>query len=289
MNTGGLLIHPSAIEQLEQFLASPSQATLIRGPHGIGKAKIARLIAAELLGLTSESKLNNAAYFTDLEPKDGTITIEQVRSLLHFFRLKVPGNQKIGRVAVITDADRMSLEAQNALLKLLEEPPVGSVMILTSSHPSGLLSTIRSRVSVLHLTAPTVSSVRTFFEAAGHEGESVRSAVLRSGSDVASVYEILNSGSSTIVDSLQFVRKVLTSTTYERLILVESLSKQKDTSRAFVDDLAGVALASLESVAGKGGSTMRWQQIVLSANIAQEAMQQNGNTKLVLTELMLSL
>ena len=56
----------------------------------------------------------------------GSIAIEQIRALISFFQLKVPGKTKIKRVAIIQDADRMGLEAQNALLKALEEPPEDS-------------------------------------------------------------------------------------------------------------------------------------------------------------------
>jgi len=57
-----------------------------------------------------------------------------------------------GRAVVVDDADSMNEEAQNALLKALEEPPRGSVLVLVSSRPDRLLDTIVSRCQELRLS-----------------------------------------------------------------------------------------------------------------------------------------
>jgi DNA polymerase III subunit delta' len=71
------------------------------------------------------------------------IGVEAIRSLKQETRLKLTGEGR--RAIVISHADRMNLEAANTLLKLLEEPPEGTLMILTSAIPALLLPTIRSR------------------------------------------------------------------------------------------------------------------------------------------------
>lgn len=75
--------------------------------------------------------------------KSRRILTDQIRELeeaLH--RTPEKGNRK---VAVVRDADRMMPQAANAFLKTLEEPPSGSLLILTSELPEALLETIRSR------------------------------------------------------------------------------------------------------------------------------------------------
>jgi replication-associated recombination protein RarA len=289
MNTESLLLHDTARAHLEQFFAAPAHAVLLSGPKGIGKSQIAALLAAELLAVSRDS-LNNAAYYKHLAPKDGSISIELIRGLIGFFRLKVPGNKTVQRVAVIEDADNMGHEAQNALLKILEEPPVDSVLILTSSQEGRLLATIRSRTTLLKLPAPTTTSIQTYFEKAGYDKPAVQSAVLRSGTNIAEAYTILNGANDDQNSSIALVKQVLAGTGYDRLLLVDGLSKQKEQARAFVDDLASVATASLEAAARKNAaSASRWQDVLQAAHTAQEAFEQNGNAKLVLSELMLSL
>ncbi len=78
-----------------------------------------------------------------LEPIHSVIKIERIRRLCHQLSLKPYEAKK--RVAVIVDAHRLTLEAGNALLKVLEEPPPRTLLILTAPQRSDLLSTLVSR------------------------------------------------------------------------------------------------------------------------------------------------
>jgi len=77
------------------------------------------------------------------------ISIDQIRELKKFMMKKSLGSET--KVAVIIEAHKMTVEAQNALLKTLEEPPKGSHTILTSSDFSLLLPTIISRCQIIKL------------------------------------------------------------------------------------------------------------------------------------------
>lgn len=76
--------------------------------------------------------------------EDGTrVRISQVRALKNALRLTA--NEGGWRAVVIADAEWLNAEAQNALLKLLEEPPDRTAIVLVTTRPAGLLATIRSR------------------------------------------------------------------------------------------------------------------------------------------------
>ena len=235
---------------LEKFVAAPAHALLLATQPGSDPTGTATDLAQRLLRVEN---LENQPYYRVVapDPGKGSILIEQIRELLAFFRLKVPGSAPVKRVAVLQDAHTMTIEAQNALLKLLEEPPEGSVLILTSTQPQRLLATIRSRVQVVHLQ-----------------------------------------GNVPVPDTqaVQLVKQVLAGTSYDRLLLVDGLSKQKEAAITFVSTLAVVAMASLESAARKGSAgTARWQTVLQAAATAEDALMHSGNTKLVLTELMLAM
>ena len=89
-----------------------------------------------------KTKSENPYYNFRLE-KASSIKINSIRDLKRFISLNYSDLNY--RTIIISDAHLMNAEAQNALLKSLEEPPEGVVFILLTSHPDQLLETIRSR------------------------------------------------------------------------------------------------------------------------------------------------
>lgn len=98
----------------------------------------------------------------ELEPKSRSrqILIDEVRTEFEA-KFQVKADEGKLRVGIISECDRMVTAAQNSFLKTLEEPPPGSLMILITVRPGGLLPTIRSRCQVLSLR----SGVRFNFNA----------------------------------------------------------------------------------------------------------------------------
>ena len=146
---------------------------LIEGPKGIGKATLAYAIARFLLhgegtgdGLSVPADSMAARQVAmgshpDLkiierqaDPKSGRlrtqIIIDDVRSALDF--LTLTSARDGWRVVVVDSADDLNRNAANALLKILEEPPARTVLLLVSHAPGGLLPTIRSRCQRLKLS-----------------------------------------------------------------------------------------------------------------------------------------
>lgn len=101
----------------------------------------------------SSLQLQSAVDVTVLEPEEDkqTITIDQVRDLQHQLSLK-PYAAKF-KTGIILEAQRMTIEAQNALLKTLEEPPAHSILILTAPSTKALLPTTVSRCQIVRLQA----------------------------------------------------------------------------------------------------------------------------------------
>ncbi len=137
-----------------------AHAYLFVGPSGIGKATIARLFVQSLLceravhGIACgecrtcrriERKLHPDVHWT--QPDGGVVRIEQIRELQSNLSLKP--FEATHKGAVVDGADLMTPAAQNALLKVLEEPPGETVIILVAANGSALLPTIWSRCQVL--------------------------------------------------------------------------------------------------------------------------------------------
>ena len=115
-----LLIHPKTKLVTELFLKRPGQVLLITGEAGSGKYGLALALSSSLLGIDSE-KLRLSERFKVLGVPDGKteIAIETIRTLISELKLKMPTRGTVARVVIIRQAESMSLEAQNSLLKLL--------------------------------------------------------------------------------------------------------------------------------------------------------------------------
>ena len=169
--TRGQAVALAAVERMVR-LGAP-QALLLVGPASVGKTTLALDLAAGLLchaaepaarpcGACRSCRLIDAGEHQDLhllapegpgrqvrigdheDPDPGT-----VRHLLReLARLPVEGTR---RVAIVEGAHRLNEDAQNALLKTLEEPPSGATLVLCADEPERLLPTVRSRTAVLRL------------------------------------------------------------------------------------------------------------------------------------------
>ncbi|HET7745941.1 MAG TPA: DNA polymerase III subunit delta' [Vicinamibacteria bacterium] len=154
-------------------------ALLFIGPDGVGKRTLALAVAQALLcespeggeacGRCSSCHRVGKGFHPDLtviQPEKGSIKIEAVRDLVREIAMK-PFEGR-GRVFVIDDAHALTEQAQNALLKSLEEPPAGTHIVLVTSAPQLLLGTIRSRCQALRFgPLPLALLEQRLVEAAG--------------------------------------------------------------------------------------------------------------------------
>ena len=99
------------------------------------------------------------------------------------------------KVALIYPAHRMNNNAANALLKLLEEPPGESLIILGTERPQLLPATIRSRCSMLKLRSPTATETRAFLLSLNLDEASIEQGLDSLGLKPFSIQESINSGS----------------------------------------------------------------------------------------------
>ena len=110
-----------------------AHAYLFIGPKGVGKKKTALAFAQAL----------NALEVKFLSPQGGSLKIDQLRELQREIYLRPYQGEK--KVYIIDDAEKMTEEAANSLLKILEEPPIYAIIILLTPYPYSMLATIRSR------------------------------------------------------------------------------------------------------------------------------------------------
>lgn len=150
-----------------------SHSYLMIGISGIGKKMIATEFAKAILCMEEgeicnhcksciEFNSNNNPDFLSIEPEGNSIKIEQIRELQKKMQEKpIISNKK---VYIIDNADSMTKEAQNCLLKTLEEPPEFATIILIGSNENEFLATIKSRCMILHFNPIEDTYIRMYLK-----------------------------------------------------------------------------------------------------------------------------
>ena len=142
-----------------------SHAYIFAGKRGVGKMTTALAFAD---ALTDGSKVDvtvvtNSQY--DTESKSDAVSVKTVRAASADMYVKPYSADK--RVFIIPDAERMTPHAQNALLKVFEDPPSYCVIILITQNDNMLLQTIRSRAVTIRFGALCDADVETYIDAIG--------------------------------------------------------------------------------------------------------------------------
>ena len=154
-------------------LNKTSHSYMFIGISGIGKKIIAKEFSKMILCLNEhkycnkcksciEFDSNNNPDFTIIEPDNGCIKIDQIRNLQ-----KVISEKPIissNKVCIINDADLMTVEAQNCLLKTLEEPPEYMTIILVGTNDSNFLPTIKSRCTIMYFERIKDDEIKKYLE-----------------------------------------------------------------------------------------------------------------------------
>lgn len=118
------------------------------------------------------------------------LTVDEVRKLGTFLHLSATDGAR--RVVIVDASDEMNPNAANALLKLLEEPPAGTTLLLVAHQPSRLLPTIRSRCRELRLATLSPSEMAEALSNAGITTDAPEALAALSGGAVGEAVRLIN-------------------------------------------------------------------------------------------------
>lgn len=228
---------------------SISHAYILAGDNGIGKSKIAREFAMELIcekhtgcGECPACRqfLADAYpdfFYMDAEGKE-SIGIDRIReNIVNDVSIR-PYHGKV-KIYIIDEADKMTVGAQNALLKTIEEPPEYVVILLLVRNMSLLLETIRSRCIKLLLSAVSNDRIKSWLVEKGIS------------EDVATVVASYSNGAPGIAKAMaesedfagmynqnvEFLKKISEASINDILLFIEELKKRTGGFRDFINFL----------------------------------------------------
>lgn len=228
---------------------SISHAYILAGDKGIGKSKIAREFAMELIcdkntgcGECPACRQFLAGaypdfFYMDAEGKE-SIGIDRIReNIVNDVSIR-PYHGKV-KIYIIDEADKMTVGAQNALLKTIEEPPEYVVILLLVRNMSILLETIRSRCIKLLLSAVSNDRIKRWLVEKG------------TSEDLATVVASYSNGAPGIAKAMaesedfagmynqnvEFLKKISEASINDILLFIEELKKRTGGFRDFINFL----------------------------------------------------
>ena len=188
---------------------------LISGPQGSGKKTLARLISAAVLCQGREKPClscavcrkvmenNHPDVITVEDPEHKNVAVKIVREIRDDMFIRP--NEAEHKIYLFPQ--ELGLEGQNALLKILEEPPAYGVFMLLTDNPEKLLPTVRSRCTELKMQALEGKTIRNQLrlDFPNTQEEDIQAAIYRSGSFLGQARKILEEGDRIPVQTEQFV------------------------------------------------------------------------------------
>ena len=236
-----LLIADTAANILKKVVATLPHALILSGPSGVGVATVARAIAKQvgspLLVITPKKKLQGGAKI-----------IEDIRALYSQTRSKFTSPQ----VIIIDFANRpMTIQAQNAFLKLLEEPQQNVHFIMATHHPEQLLPTVVSRSQTLWLPPVDTQKTSALLEKLGITDPVKKARLTFAASGLPAEITRLATNSTYYdarVKTIQDARKLLEGDVYQRLIIVKSYKDNRAQAITLINDMLVQLRAALKQI-----------------------------------------
>ena len=280
-----LIIHPETQSHIDAYLGAPAHALLLVGPGGSGKLSLAKKTAEAALQLKPGS-FDSYGYSYVMRSDEGkAISVEAAHQLEHFLSLKVPSKTVVNRVVIVEDSQLLTVEAQNALLKTIEEPPEGTILILTAHHNRSLLPTIHSRLQTIDVRRPTRLDLEKYFIQKGFDDAQVRQVFAMSGGLPGLMQALLDDENHPLRIAARQVRELLGQSVFQRLAGIDALSRQKELAVDMIDILQQMAHISLQTA--DGAAAAHWRKILRASYDAAEAIRSSAQLKLVLTDMVL--
>jgi len=272
------IMYPASEKMLVAVTNNLPQSLLLTGETGVGLAVISKYIA-ELREVTPIVILPEKDEKIDLEK--GIISVEIMRRLYNETRTKTAGE----RIIIIDFAERMTQQAQNAFLKLLEEPGKGVYFILVSHSVSKLLPTIISRTENLNMRPVSLKQSEVLLDNLSITDKTKRSQLLFMAEGLpAELNRLINDDAYFEKRSLiiRDARELLRGSTYNKLLIAQR----------YKDDRAATLLLLLDSTKILKKSIVSSPQIDTINHIdkildAYERIEANGNIRLCLARMVL--
>ncbi|MEG1312530.1 MAG: DNA polymerase III subunit delta' C-terminal domain-containing protein [Romboutsia sp.] len=208
-----------------------NHAYMFEGIDGIGKKKLTDELAKILL---NSENLDSSLDYININPDGSSIKIVQIRKLQTDIIIKPHKDYKI---YIINEAEKMTIEAQNALLKTLEEPPEYAIIILITSNKEALLATIKSRCEIIKFLPISLLDLKNYLINNGIDEQRAQLLSIFSRGSIAKALELSESADFTIMreDIQSYIQTILDKNIIDILEISSNMDKYKKEILSILD------------------------------------------------------
>ena len=210
-----------------------NHAYMFEGIDGIGKKKLSQELAKILL---DTENVESTPDYINIHPDGNSIKISQIRKLQTDIIVKPHKQYKI---YIINQAESMTIEAQNALLKTLEEPPEYAIIILITSNKESLLDTIKSRCEIIKFLPISIVDLNNYLITKGIDKNRAQLLSTFARGSIEKAIELSESADFTIMrDEIQtYIEIMLDKDMIDILEIPTSIEKYKNDAINVLDIL----------------------------------------------------
>lgn len=208
-----------------------NHAYMFEGIEGIGKKKLSKELAKILL---NTENVDSSPDYINIIADGSSIKIAQIRKLQTDIIIKPHKEYKI---YIINEAEKMTVEAQNALLKTLEEPPEYAIIILITSNKERLLDTIKSRCEIIKFLPISLQDLKNYLIEKGIEEQRAQLLSVFSRGSIEKALELSESADFAIMrDDIQsYIQTILDKKIIDILEIPTNMDKYKKEIMSVLD------------------------------------------------------
>lgn len=277
--TDELLIHPKVDKLIGIVASSLNHAVIINGPAGSGKTTLVKYLASRM-------NIPESNIYT-VESTKSTIGIEAIRRLRE--NLKYRPVQNSVTLVHLKNSESMTIEAQNAFLKLLEEPPANIVMVLTTKNYTDLLPTIKSRAITINVLKPPIEQLIKRLNQITANKDLIDKALIISEGWPKIAITLVSDSDNELIHNINRAKEIFSYDLTAKLKYIDTLVKEKDQLPLLLFASERIVSSTIKSLISKNKSPKEWINKLAAIEKAQTALSYNCSPKIVLTHLMMKL
>ena len=273
-----LILNSNTQQRFEHYTHFLPQSLLIIGERGMGAATLARTVA---------HTHSPHPYVVQPQPTTKTsstlsISIDQIRDVLMTARSAAQST----RIILIEDMHMMTTQAQNAFLKLLEEPPRNTHFILTAHSDAPILLTITSRTQLWHLTKLGADDMQRLSRQYPIDDQTARTQALFIANGKPAEYVRIANDPQRIMTLTPFIhdaKLLLQGEIYQKITTIARYKENRQDALLVTEYMLRLLRMSLQGAKESETHRKKLEHILR----AYERLRANGNVRLVLLDIVL--
>jgi DNA polymerase III delta prime subunit len=277
------LVNDITKKWIDAFINNPKASTIIETDNDPNAGEqISRYLYEQII----ESR--SVPYFAvDVKEDKKSIGVDDVKEFKEYLSLKADIDGSYTRFVVVHSAEFLTREAQNALLKIIEELPTRTILLLIVNDKSKILETINSRCFRIKILPVEFNKAEVYAKNQSVERDVFKRSYLMSEGRSSVFLDLMMGNSNDTENIIDYVKKFISSDIYQRQIIVRDYTKNYDND-SFIKSIQLVSKTSMR-IAKKIEDKHKWKSILEKSIIAEERLNHNVSSKLVLLSLSVSI